>query len=296
MKELQDIQDIIIQKTNNIIVGAVGVFPNLIAAILIFFLIIFLGKVVNKIVERFLKKSDILESHFDIYLKISKVFFFFIATILFLNTVGLKSIAAGLFAGGSLLTLISGFAFKEIGENIFAGILLSFQRPFSNGDVIKSGEFEGSVKEIKIRSTHIRSADGKDIFIPSTQIYKNTLINYTRDGFRRFSLNIGISYDDDIDLACDIISKEMGKIHGILDNPEPNVFVHQTFANYIELTANFWVDVHSKNGDSDKIITQLLSKVKGKLVKSGLTLSSHVSSNVNFKIIPELPTLEGMAH
>ncbi len=288
--------DILSINLHNTLLVIVNLIPKLIAALIIFFGVIYVGKIANKLINNILNKSDISDIHFNLYLKISKIFFLFIATILFLNIIGLKSIAAGLFAGGGIITVILGFAFREIGENLFAGILLSFNRPFKKGDFIKSSNFEGTVKAIEIRSTHIRSSDGQDIFVPSSQIYKNTLINYTKDGLRRFSLNIGISYDSDVNLACKIINQEINKIPGVLKTPKASASLNQMLPSYIEIGMSFWVNVFSSNNNVGKIKTDIGSRVKEELLAHNFILSSDTYDNVNFRVVHDLEASKEVAH
>jgi small conductance mechanosensitive channel len=289
--------DILLSNLDELLLAATNILPKIIAALIAFLIVILFGRTSSKVIKKLLSKSDISEIHSDLCLKISKIFFLFIAVILFLNIVGLKSIAAGLFAGGGVVAVVSGFALREIGENFFAGMLLSFNRPFKKGDLIKSGNYEGSVKSIDVRNTHIRSSDGQDIFIPSAQIYKNALINYTKDGLRRFSLKIGISYDNDIHLACKIINQEMLKVPGIIKTPKPNVSLNEMLPNYVNIEMFFWVNVFSSNNNVSKIRTDLGSRIKEELLNNDFTLSTDVSSNLNLKVSHNLPNPEeGMAH
>lgn len=278
---------------DNLLLAIAQTAPRLIAGIIAAILIIFLGKVVTNLIKKILKRSDISEIHFDFYLRIAGIFFIFIAIILFLNIVGLKSIAAGLFAGGGIIAVTLGFAFREIGENLLAGTLLSFNRPFRKGDLIKSGNFEGTVKAIEITNTHIKGGDGEDIFIPSSQIYKNTLINFTKDGTRRFILNIGLAYDSDLNMACRIITKEMEKNSAILKNPKPAVILHKMLPNYLEMEISFWINVFANDANIGKIKTDLAIAIKEKLLASDFTLSNNVASNVNFKVSHDLFPNEG---
>ena len=93
-------KEILLNQLDNILIATIAVLPNILIGVSVFATIIYFGKAVNKVVGKFLARSDVLAIHFEIYLKISKIFFLFIAIILFLNIVGLKSISAGLFAGG----------------------------------------------------------------------------------------------------------------------------------------------------------------------------------------------------
>lgn len=74
-------------------------------------------------------------------------------------------------------------------------------RTFKPSDFIRSGDFEGRVEGIELRHTHIRAADGRDIFIPCYELFSHPLVNFTRDGLRRLTFRLGLDYGDDIDRA-----------------------------------------------------------------------------------------------
>jgi small-conductance mechanosensitive channel len=180
------------------------------------------------------------------------------------------------------VTIILGFALREIGENFCAGILLSINKPFKIGDTIKSLDVEGKVKSIEIRHTHIRSFDGKDIYVPSSQIYKNTLINYTKDGLRRFDFVIGIDYSSDIKKACLLIDEELIAINGILKDPAPECVVKGLLPSYIEIIVYFWINIHD-NITLKKIKEDTISNIKDKLIAEKFVLSNN-SSNHNINV------------
>ena len=104
-----------------------------------------------------------------------------------------------------LTAIVIGFAFKDIGENFLAGVMMAFNRPFRIGDTIKSGDVEGKIVELSLRDTHIKTFDGKDVYVPNGQILKNPVYNYTIDGFLRHQFSIGIDYNSDIKKARDLI-------------------------------------------------------------------------------------------
>ena len=94
---------------------------------------------------------------------------------------GLSRIAGSILAAAGVSAVIFGFAFKDIGENFLAGIILAFKRPFKVGDTVETVSIKGAIKTLDIRYTHIRSSDGKDIYVPNAMILKNPLINFTTD-------------------------------------------------------------------------------------------------------------------
>lgn len=252
--------------------------PHVLLAIISLITIIYLGKIVNKVIAQLLQKSQFHKLYGNLTMKTLKIVYIFFAIIVCLNILGFKNLSTGLFASGGVVTIILGFALREIGENFCAGLLLSINKPFQIGDTVKSLDVEGCVKSIEIRYTHIRSLDGKDIYVPSSQIYKNTLINYTKDGLRRYDCTIGIDYSSNLKKACAIIDHELQLVEGILHDPLPNCFVQDLRPGYIEIIIYFWMNVDA-DFSLKQVKEELISRVKDKLIDEGFILSHNTSSN-----------------
>ena len=94
-----------------------------------------------------------------------------------LNILGLENLALSVLAGGGVTAIVLGFAFWEIGQNLIAGVFLAFSRPFNIGDFINTEGFECRVQSIALRYTHLRADDGRDLFIPSSQLFSKSLIH-----------------------------------------------------------------------------------------------------------------------
>ncbi|NNK80391.1 MAG: mechanosensitive ion channel, partial [Flavobacteriales bacterium] len=173
--------------------------PGLIIALGVVLFFILLGKLVFVLFRKILDKrwKDSLLAGF--IANVIKWAVYLIGFSAGLDIVGYGSILSGILAGAGIGAIIIGFAFKDIGENFLAGILLAFNRPFSTGDIIEVEGHKGTVRDLTLRAVHIRNAEGKDFYIPTSSILKNTLINYTRDGMLRLDFFIGISPEDDIE-------------------------------------------------------------------------------------------------
>jgi small-conductance mechanosensitive channel len=148
------------------------------------------------------------------------VFFRFVILLIGLmvifRVVGLTGVVSGLLAGAGISAFVIGFALKDIGENFIAGILLAFKRPFRLGDVVDIGNLRGTVISLNLRDTQIKTADGKDVFIPNAQIIKNPLVNFTIDGFLRYDFIIGLDYESDYQRAIDVIREVVPTVEGVL--------------------------------------------------------------------------------
>jgi small conductance mechanosensitive channel len=194
-----------------------------------------------------------------------------------LQILGLTAVAGSLLATGGLVAVILGFAFRSIGENLLAGVFLGFSRAFEVGDLIESSGHVGVVRDINLRSVHIRSADGRDIFIPCTQIFTNVLVNFTRDGLRRGDFVVGVDYAHDPGEMRDLLLQTTRRIDGVLEDPAPSVQIASFQAQYQELRVLFWVDIYGEIG-LNRVRTEVMRACLASLKESRVTLSSDVSS------------------
>ncbi|MBO6584822.1 MAG: mechanosensitive ion channel family protein [Gracilimonas sp.] len=201
--------------------------------------------------------------------------------IIALHLVGLTQVATSFLAAGGVVAVVLGFAFREIGENLLAGLFLSFSRSFDVGDLIESNGIRGIVQRIEIRDVHIRTADGCDIFIPSATIYKNPLHNFTRDGLRRGSFTIGVDYGDDLQKVRETLLKTVQGHKLTLANPAPNIQIAGFTAAYVELEVFFWIDTFSNDRGLGEIRSQVMDGCHKTLAEKGFTYSSNVTTAID---------------
>ncbi|MDX1495582.1 MAG: mechanosensitive ion channel, partial [Longimicrobiales bacterium] len=199
--------------------------------------------------------------------------------VLGLQILGLTAVATSLLATGGLLAVILGFAFREIGENLLAGLFLGVSRSFDVGDLIESSGHLGKVREIDLRQVWIRSSDGRDIFIPSAQIFRNVLVNFTRDGLRRGDFVVGVDYADDIERARELLLACTREVPDVLETPAPSVRISEFQSQYCELQVYFWIDTELGPGLSE-VRSDVMAACLKVLRAEGYTLSSDVSTAV----------------
>lgn len=195
-----------------------------------------------------------------------------------LQAAGLSGIAGGLLAAAGATTVVLGFAFKDIGENFLAGIILAFNRPFNIDDSIKVGEIFGKVKALDFRYTHIKSFDGRDIFVPNGILLQEPVENYTRDGFYRFDFVVGIDYDDDVDGATQEILNAIGKEAEVLsgDGHEPFVITDELAVSTVNLKVFFWVNTDDYRKGALETRGRVMRNVKQQLLSNGYSLPADI--------------------
>lgn len=206
--------------------------------------------------------------------------------LLFLSLIGFKDVTTKILAGAGILTFVIGFAFKDIGENFLAGIILAFKSPFQENDLIESENIVGYVKELRIRETVVKTTDGKDVFIPNSQILKNPLINYTIDGFLRYDFMIGLDYSSDVNKAINAILDTLHNTEGVIqENKVPTVVIDQFAASTINLKVLFWIDTFKSSSKTYhlNIKNEVMQQVLSRLTKDGFSLPSDIVEIKQYK-------------
>jgi small conductance mechanosensitive channel len=255
--------------------------PNIITGILVIIIFIIMGKLFYTFIGKRIQKKwkDTIISNF--VSEATKWSFYIFGLIIALNIVGFGGIASSLIAGAGISAIIFGFAFKDIGENFLAGIILALKRPFEIEDIIEVEGYKGTVKDLDLRVTHLRNVEGKDIYIPNSSIIKNTLVNYTKDGNLRVSFMIGIAPECNISQTRSLITDYLNQNKQILKTPVPNIIVQELGEFTTDLQVLFWVDIleNKKLPDSylgHNIRSKIITDIKEILDKNNIEMPSQV--------------------
>lgn len=174
------------------------------------------------------------------------------------------SIIAVLGAAG----LAIGLALQGTLQNISAGIMLLFLRPFKVGDVIEAAGHLGTVVELGLFSTEFRTGQGICIFVPNGSLWGSSITNYSRNDTRRVDVVVGISYDDDIDKARDTLLGLMTGDDRVLDDPAPETMVVALADSSVNINMRCWV----KGADYWGVLFALNQAAKVELEAAGCSI------------------------
>ena len=133
-----------------------------------------------------------------------------------------------------------GFAFKDIFQNLVAGILLLIRHPFRAGDEIISGSYTGTVESIEARATYIRTYDGQRIIVPNSVIYTEPVTVITAYDLLRTQYDVGIGYGDDVTRAKRIALDAVKGVDGVLADPAPDVLLWDLAGSSKNLRVRWW--------------------------------------------------------
>ncbi len=250
--------------------------PRIIMAIILLVIIIYIAFYI----ARLIKKSLSGEEHDPLFVrfisKITKGVVIICGIILAMQILGLSGIAGGLLAGAGISAFIFGFAFKDIAENFLGGVILAFNRPFSLNDTIVIREFSGHIVALNFRSTHIKTFDEGDVFIPNSIMVKEPLTNLTRDGKIRLNFMVGIAYEDNITEAIATIEETMKSITDIKQDIKPFTVVEELSVSTVNLKVYFWADTFDYKKGVLQIKSDVITKVKEVLEANGFSLPADI--------------------
>lgn len=251
--------------------GFLALLPNIVLAIVVFFIFFWVAKGIRTSVRRLTQQRQRTRNVGLVLGRLAQG-----GTVLIGLFVALSIIIPSLKAG-DLIQLLGisgvaiGFAFRDILQNFLAGILILLTEPFQIDDQIIFKEFEGTVENIETRATTIRTYDGRRIVIPNSELFTNSVLVNTAFENRRLEYDIGIGYGDDIEAAKDLILEAVQDTNGVLSHPAPDVIVVDLADSTVNLRARWWVQP-PRRADVLDLQDQVLMNIKNKLTANGIDM------------------------
>jgi small conductance mechanosensitive channel len=242
---------------DNFMAGIIRGVPNLITALLIFIVSLYLARILSNTLRRVLNKRRAPAGVTHILAQLMLWSIVVIGTITALQR--FFNVTAFL-TGLGILGFTVGFALQDIMKNFAAGIILLLQQPFHVGESIGVKGFDGTIMEIDLRSTEMRATDGRVIILPNAEILANPIINYSRANSRRVDLVLNLSRASEPDSVRQTVLDAIRNVPGLMKAPEPMIVFNNLTDTALEMNASFWVDV-TKN-DPTYAKDMVLLKVK----------------------------------
>lgn len=253
---------------------------NIVAAIAIIIVGMIIARMISNTVNKLMRARHIDATVADFLSALVRYGIIAFTLIAALGRVGVQtaSVIAVLGAAG----LAIGLALQGSLSNLAAGVLLVTFRPFRSGEYVDLGGVAGTVLQVQIFSTTMRSADGRIIVVPNGKIIAGNIINFSREPVRRNEFIIGVAYDSDIDLVTKLLTDIIQADERILKDREMTVRLNELGASSI----NFVVRVWSNSSDLQNVYWDVLEKVKRSFDEHGISFP-YPQMDVNFKRVKE---------
>ncbi|WP_352258994.1 mechanosensitive ion channel family protein [Psychrobacter sp. TB55-MNA-CIBAN-0194] len=237
-----------------------------------------------------------------------KVIFIIFGLILALSLIGAETILSTLLGGAGVIGIAVGFAVKDTIENYIASLMLSIRQPFRARDHIVINGQEGIVVRLTSRATILMTLDGNQLRIPNSEVFKGTILNYTKNPERRFTFELGVDANDDPLAAIKVGLDAIHSLAFVLDEPKAIAVINNVGDSNIVLEFQVWVD--QSDTDFSKARSIAIRETKHALEDEGFSLpepiyrlrfnhdlekafehmqSSHVDNTSNVTVIPTVP-------
>ncbi|WP_277983586.1 mechanosensitive ion channel family protein [Sphingomonas faeni] len=256
---------------NGMVNGFLAMLPLLLAGLIVFLIFWGLASGVRRGVEAFAAKRSEFPSAGVAFGRLAYIGIMMLGALV-AATVAFPSVTpAKLFSALGIGGVAIGFAFKDIFQNLLAGILLLIRHPFRAGDEITTGGgFTGTVESIETRATYIRTYDGQRIIVPNSVIYTETVTVITAYDLLRSHYDVGIGYGDDVTNAKAIALKAVQGIDDVLSDPAPDVLLWDLAGSSKNLRVRWWT--RPKRSGVVQVRDQVLQAVSEALVGAGIDL------------------------
>lgn len=216
---------------------------RVLAALAIFLIGRMVAGAVKKVLVRTLEKGNVDKTLVSFVASLTYVALMAFVIIAALGKLGVQTASFVAILGAAGLAV--GLALQGSLANFAAGVLMIIFRPFKVGDYIEGGGVAGTVEEISIFTTHLKSPDNRVIIVPNAKITSDNIVNYSAKEIRRVDLTVGVSYGDDIDKVKDILRDILNSDGRVLSDPEPTIALFELADSSVNFVVRPWV----KSGD-----------------------------------------------
>ena len=225
-----------------------------------------LAKTVVKWMGRLFERADV-DSTLTSFLSSLAYIALMVAVVLAaLGALGVNTTSFLAIVGAAGLAI--GLALKDSLGNFAAGVMLIFFRPFKTGDYVEAGGTSGTVEQVRIFNTVLKTPDNRVVVVPNSLVYSDVITNYSAEATRRVDLVIGIGYNDSIPEAKRLIAEILEADDRVLSDPAPTIMLLDLGASSVDIAVRPWV----KSADYWATRGDLLERIKVTLEDHGLSI------------------------
>lgn len=225
---------------DRVIDGITGLGMQILAAVVILVVGLWLAKKIRVLFVSALNKKEVdatlvgffssmLYGAIAIFVVIAAISKIGVQTTSFIAVIGAAGLAVGLALQGSL-------------SNFASGVLLILFKPFKAGNFIKAGNEAGTVVEVGILMTELKTPDNVKIIMPNSQVMGGAITNFSAHPTRRVDMTVGVSYGDDLNKVKSIIEALLAADERVLDEPVPQVVVANLGESSVDFVVRPWVN------------------------------------------------------
>lgn len=249
--------------------GFIHALPLLLVAIVVFSIVVWFGSWLARresLWQRITPNPFIAE----LLAQTVKILFIVIGLLLGLSFMGAEAIIGTLLGGAGVIGIAVGFAVKDTIENYIASLMLSIRQPFQAKDFVNINGEEGIVVRLTSRATILMTSDGNQLRIPNSEVFKATILNYTKNPERRFTFQLAMDANDDPLAAIKVGIQAVRDLEFVLEDPKSACIITEVSDSNIILEFQVWVD--QTHTDITKARSIAIREAKHALENKGFSL------------------------
>lgn len=277
---MSQIIDTVVNSLKDLLGSTVKVIPGLIGAVIVIFLTRYACQLAVRAAERIGEKVTPSKSLQSLLRKTAIIttwiFGIVLACLVAFPGFNLGDIVATLGLGSVAI----GFAFQDIFKNFLSGILILIQRPFRIDDQIVIGDYEGTVEQIDIRVTRIRTYTGERILMPNSEVFTSAIRVRTAYSKRRTDLAVGVDYNTPLPRAKQILQRTIEGVEGVLNKPEPEIDLVGFGDSSIDFIVRYWTK--PRQPDVRQAQTQAILAIKEALDAADISIPYPIRTVYHF--------------
>jgi len=239
---------------------------RIVTALLIFVIGRAIAGILVRIAKRVMARAKV-EDTLERFL--SNILYYLLLTVVIIATINQLGIqTTSLLAVLGAAGLAVGLALQGSLSNFAAGVLIVGFRPYRVGDYVEAGGVAGTVEEVQIFTTVLKSPDNKKIIVPNSQIMAGEIVNYSAHDTRRVDLVAGCGYSDDLDKVRQVLTQIVEADDRCLKDPAPTIATVELGDSSVNFVVRPWV----KSGDYWGVYFDLTEQIKKRFDEEGISI------------------------
>ncbi len=251
--------------------GFILMLPNLVVAVLLVVVFWLAARLARRLILQVMERVSSYQQVNKLLATAGYVAVLAAGTFIALGVLDLDKAVTSLLAGAGIIGLALGFAFQDIAANFISGILMSIRRPFTEGDIVKTNDYFGTVVDVNLRSTYLQTFQGQLVVIPNKEVFQSPLINYSKTQRQRIDLRCGVAYGDDLEQAEQVALEAVRSIDYRDQDRDVDLYYEDFGDSSINFVVRFWIDFH-KQTDFLRARSDAIKRIKRAFDENGITI------------------------
>lgn len=236
------------EKLGNWYVHFIKMLPNILLAVVVLIAAHYMARFLRNITVKIIAHKAQRPTGAYLLSTIVYLVVFFIGLFFALDILQLDKAVSSLLAGAGILGLALGFAFQDLSSNFISGVYITFKKPFEVGHTIETNGFIGTIEDIQLRSTTIRTFSGLHLMIPNKDIFQKPLINYSLTASRRIELNLSVAFDSNLENLATIAREAVEQIDYLFKEKPVEVYFTDFGEGSVKISVWLWINNHLPPG------------------------------------------------